>query len=164
MAFARGQRIASTIDKAGRRGPPEDVIGEDPRIGLLPDPRRGRDIHSGIAPPPPPVRSRAPAAAARRRARSSRHGHAHPRRRRASPTSPGSLTDELTRLEGQLNRILDQYASRELDTDDIPPTAQTIELENILRDDVRRPAGRGGPMNAPSATATLRRPRDLGGE
>jgi aspartyl-tRNA(Asn)/glutamyl-tRNA(Gln) amidotransferase subunit C len=52
------------------------------------------------------------------------------------------LTDgELTRLEGQLNHILDQYAIlAELHTDDIPPTAQTIELENILRDDVVRPS------------------------
>jgi len=52
------------------------------------------------------------------------------------------LTDtELTRLEGQLNHILDQYAIlTELPTDDIPPTAQTIELENILRDDVVRPS------------------------
>ena len=50
------------------------------------------------------------------------------------------LTDqELGRLEGQLNHILDQYAAlAELDTDSIPPTAQTIELENILRDDVAR--------------------------
>jgi aspartyl-tRNA(Asn)/glutamyl-tRNA(Gln) amidotransferase subunit C len=48
---------------------------------------------------------------------------------------------ELTRLEGQLNHILDQYAIlARLDTDDIPPTAQTIELENILRDDVARPS------------------------
>jgi len=45
--------------------------------------------------------------------------------------------DELDRLEGQLNHILDQYAKlSELDTSAIPPTAQTIELENILRDDV----------------------------
>ena len=44
---------------------------------------------------------------------------------------------ELDRLEGQLNHILDQYAKlSELDTSAIPPTAQTIELENILRDDV----------------------------
>ena len=52
------------------------------------------------------------------------------------------LTDaELTRLEGQLNHILDQYAIlAELPTDDIPPTAQTIELENILREDVVRPS------------------------
>jgi aspartyl-tRNA(Asn)/glutamyl-tRNA(Gln) amidotransferase subunit C len=53
----------------------------------------------------------------------------------------GLTNDELTRLEGQLNHILDQYAIlTELPTDDIPPTAQTIELENILRDDVVRPS------------------------
>ena len=47
----------------------------------------------------------------------------------------------MTLLQGQLNHILDQYAVlAELDTDDIPPTAQTIELENILRDDVVRPS------------------------
>ena len=53
----------------------------------------------------------------------------------------GLSDEELTRLEGQLNHILDQYAKlAELDTDDIPPTAQTIELENILRDDVATPS------------------------
>ena len=53
----------------------------------------------------------------------------------------GLTTDELARLEGQLNHILDQYAKlAELDTDAIPPTAQTIELENILREDVARPS------------------------
>ncbi len=52
------------------------------------------------------------------------------------------LTDaELSRLEGQLNHILDQYAVlAELHTDDIPPTAQTIELETILREDVVTPS------------------------
>ena len=52
------------------------------------------------------------------------------------------LTDvELTRLEGQLNHILDQYAIlAQLPTDDIPPTAQTIELQNILRADVVTPS------------------------
>jgi aspartyl-tRNA(Asn)/glutamyl-tRNA(Gln) amidotransferase subunit C len=52
------------------------------------------------------------------------------------------LTDEeLDRFEGQLNHILDQYAKlSELDTSTIPPTAQTIELENILRDDVATPS------------------------
>ena len=51
----------------------------------------------------------------------------------------GLAEDELARLEGQLNHILDQYARlAELDTDAIPPTAQTIELENILRDDEAR--------------------------
>jgi aspartyl-tRNA(Asn)/glutamyl-tRNA(Gln) amidotransferase subunit C len=53
----------------------------------------------------------------------------------------GLTADELSLLEGQLNHILDQYAKlAELDTDAIPPTAQTIELENILRDDVETPS------------------------
>jgi aspartyl-tRNA(Asn)/glutamyl-tRNA(Gln) amidotransferase subunit C len=53
----------------------------------------------------------------------------------------GLTEDELARLEGELNHILDQYAIlAELPTDDIPPTAQTIELENILRDDVVQPS------------------------
>jgi len=49
----------------------------------------------------------------------------------------GLSEGELARLEGQLNHILDQYAIlARLDTDAIAPTAQTIELENILREDV----------------------------
>jgi aspartyl-tRNA(Asn)/glutamyl-tRNA(Gln) amidotransferase subunit C len=53
----------------------------------------------------------------------------------------GLSDDELTVLEGQLNHILDQYAIlATLPTDHIAPTAQTIELENILRDDVARPS------------------------
>ena len=53
----------------------------------------------------------------------------------------GLTEAELARLEGQLNHILDQYVKlAELDTDAIPPTAQTIELENILREDVARPS------------------------
>ena len=58
----------------------------------------------------------------------------------------------------QLNHILDQYAKlAELDTDAIPPTAQTIELENILREDVAAAVadGRGRSWRTrPSATAT----------
>jgi len=51
----------------------------------------------------------------------------------------GLTAEELSRLEGQLNHILDQYEIlAKLDTEHIPPTAQTIELENILRDDVAR--------------------------
>jgi aspartyl-tRNA(Asn)/glutamyl-tRNA(Gln) amidotransferase subunit C len=53
----------------------------------------------------------------------------------------GLTEEELGRLEGQLNHILEQYAKlAELDTEQIAPTAQTIELENILRDDVVRPS------------------------
>lgn len=48
----------------------------------------------------------------------------------------GLTDDELARLEGQLNHILEQYrVLAELDTEAIPPTAQTIEVENILRED-----------------------------
>jgi len=47
----------------------------------------------------------------------------------------------LARLQDQLNHILDQYAIlATLDTEAIPPTAQTIELQNILRDDVVQPS------------------------
>jgi aspartyl-tRNA(Asn)/glutamyl-tRNA(Gln) amidotransferase subunit C len=53
----------------------------------------------------------------------------------------GLTEEELSRLEGQLNHILEQYAIlAELDTEHIAPTAQTIELENILRDDVVTPS------------------------
>jgi aspartyl-tRNA(Asn)/glutamyl-tRNA(Gln) amidotransferase subunit C len=53
----------------------------------------------------------------------------------------GLTEAELARLEGQLNHILDQYAIlTSLDTEHIPPTAQTIELANILRDDVVQPS------------------------
>ena len=53
----------------------------------------------------------------------------------------GLSGDELARLQGQLNHILDQYAIlATLDTEAIPPTAQTIELQNILRDDVAQPS------------------------
>jgi aspartyl-tRNA(Asn)/glutamyl-tRNA(Gln) amidotransferase subunit C len=53
----------------------------------------------------------------------------------------GLTEDELARLEGQLNHILDQYAIlATLDTEHIPPTAQTIELANILREDVVQPS------------------------
>ena len=53
----------------------------------------------------------------------------------------GLAPAELDRLEGQLNHILEQFAVlAELDTNEIPATAQTIELENILRDDVAAPS------------------------
>jgi len=64
----------------------------------------------------------------------------------------GMSVEELDRLEGQLNQILEQYMKlAELDTDAIAPTAQTIELENILRDDVVTPSLPAAPVlaNAP---------------
>lgn len=53
----------------------------------------------------------------------------------------GLSDDELARLEVELNHILEQYAIlARLDTEAIPPTAQTIELENILRHDEPGPS------------------------
>lgn len=53
----------------------------------------------------------------------------------------GLNDEEITLLEGQLNHIIDQFAVlSDLSTDDIAPTAQTIELENILREDVVGPS------------------------
>ncbi|MEJ7695387.1 MAG: Asp-tRNA(Asn)/Glu-tRNA(Gln) amidotransferase subunit GatC [Candidatus Limnocylindrales bacterium] len=53
----------------------------------------------------------------------------------------GLSDEEFGRLEGELNHILDQYeVLSRVPTDHIAPTAQTIELENILRDDVARPS------------------------
>lgn len=53
----------------------------------------------------------------------------------------GLSAAELDRLDGELNHILDQYAIlARLDTEAIPPTAQTIELESILREDVITPS------------------------
>jgi aspartyl-tRNA(Asn)/glutamyl-tRNA(Gln) amidotransferase subunit C len=47
--------------------------------------------------------------------------------------------EEIGRLQWQMNHILDQYAKlTELDTEAIAPTAQTIEVENILREDEPR--------------------------
>ncbi|MGD0017775.1 MAG: Asp-tRNA(Asn)/Glu-tRNA(Gln) amidotransferase subunit GatC [Candidatus Limnocylindrales bacterium] len=53
----------------------------------------------------------------------------------------GLTEEELARLEGQLNHILDQYTIlTTLDTEHIAPTAQTIELLNILREDAVSPS------------------------
>jgi aspartyl-tRNA(Asn)/glutamyl-tRNA(Gln) amidotransferase subunit C len=52
----------------------------------------------------------------------------------------GLSAGEIDRLEGELNHILEQYAVlSELDTDAIAPTAQVIELENVMRADEAHP-------------------------
>ena len=81
----------------------------------------------------------------------------------------GLAEEELARLEGQLNHILDQYTVlQKLDTDHIPPTAQTIELANILREDVVTPSLTADEAlaNAPerSETGHFVVPAILGGE
>lgn len=47
--------------------------------------------------------------------------------------------DEMDRLASELDHILDaMQALRQLDTSAIPPTAQVIPLQNVMREDVPR--------------------------
>ena len=49
----------------------------------------------------------------------------------------GLTEEEMARMQEQLSSILDHISVlADVDTDAIPPTAQVIELQNILRDDV----------------------------
>ena len=48
---------------------------------------------------------------------------------------------EMDQLASELDHILDAMQElRQLDTSAIPPTAQVIPLQNVMRDDVPRPA------------------------
>jgi len=52
----------------------------------------------------------------------------------------GLSDDEMDRLASELDHILDaMQALRQLDTSAIPPTAQVIPLQNVMRNDVSRP-------------------------
>ncbi|MGI8910190.1 MAG: Asp-tRNA(Asn)/Glu-tRNA(Gln) amidotransferase subunit GatC [Rubrobacteraceae bacterium] len=49
----------------------------------------------------------------------------------------GLTDEEVTRMGGQLDAILDSIEKiRELDLDDVPPTANPLEMTNVLRPDV----------------------------
>lgn len=49
--------------------------------------------------------------------------------------------DEVERLQEQLSAILDHFAVlNEIDTDGVPPTAQTFEMTNVDRDDEPQPS------------------------
>ncbi|HET8587317.1 MAG TPA: Asp-tRNA(Asn)/Glu-tRNA(Gln) amidotransferase subunit GatC [Candidatus Limnocylindria bacterium] len=53
----------------------------------------------------------------------------------------GLTDDEIDRMQAQLSHILETIAQlADVDTSAIDPTAQVIELENVLRDDLPRPA------------------------
>jgi aspartyl-tRNA(Asn)/glutamyl-tRNA(Gln) amidotransferase subunit C len=53
----------------------------------------------------------------------------------------GLSDDEMDRLASELDHILDaMQALRQLDTSAIPPTAQVIPLQNVMREDVPRPS------------------------
>lgn len=49
--------------------------------------------------------------------------------------------DDITRLQDQLSNILQQFeVLKRLDTEHVPPTAQSVEMRNIFRDDMPRPS------------------------
>jgi aspartyl-tRNA(Asn)/glutamyl-tRNA(Gln) amidotransferase subunit C len=53
----------------------------------------------------------------------------------------GLTPEELERMREQLSSVLEHISMLEdVDTNDIPPTAQVIELESVMRDDEVRPS------------------------
>ena len=66
----------------------------------------------------------------------------------------GLTDEEIDRMQGQLNRILEAVSQlQSVDTSSVGPTAQVIALENVMRDDVARP---GIDREAALANAPLR--------
>jgi aspartyl-tRNA(Asn)/glutamyl-tRNA(Gln) amidotransferase subunit C len=66
----------------------------------------------------------------------------------------GLTDDEIDRMQGQLNRILEAIGQlQSVDTSAVGPTAQVIALENVMRDDVPLP---GLSREAALANAPLR--------
>ncbi len=53
----------------------------------------------------------------------------------------GLTDDEISRLQSQLSDILDYFQRlQEVDTEGLPPTAHTLSLHNVLRDDEPQPS------------------------
>jgi aspartyl-tRNA(Asn)/glutamyl-tRNA(Gln) amidotransferase subunit C len=53
----------------------------------------------------------------------------------------GLSQDEMSRFQDQLSQILDYFQRlQEADTENIPPTAHTLAMHNIMRDDEPRPS------------------------
>lgn len=49
--------------------------------------------------------------------------------------------EEVERLRDELSAILDQFSVLDqIDTDDVPPTAQTFEMTNVEREDTALPS------------------------
>ncbi|HET6746189.1 MAG TPA: Asp-tRNA(Asn)/Glu-tRNA(Gln) amidotransferase subunit GatC [Candidatus Limnocylindria bacterium] len=72
----------------------------------------------------------------------------------------GLTDDEIDRMQGQLNRILEAVGElQSVDTSSVGPTAQVIALENVMRDDVARPGiGREAALaNAPIREGSMLR-------
>ena len=48
----------------------------------------------------------------------------------------GLSEEEVNRLKGQLSNILENFELlKQVDTSDVPPTAQSITLKNVIKDD-----------------------------
>ncbi|MCH7836711.1 MAG: Asp-tRNA(Asn)/Glu-tRNA(Gln) amidotransferase subunit GatC [Chloroflexi bacterium] len=53
----------------------------------------------------------------------------------------GLSDDEMPRLQSQLSKILDYFRRlQEVDTENVPPTAQTLAMHNVMRDDEPQPS------------------------
>lgn len=51
----------------------------------------------------------------------------------------GLTPEEVELYRSQLDNVLNQFQSlQELDTEDVPPTSQSVPLETVLREDVPR--------------------------
>ena len=49
--------------------------------------------------------------------------------------------DEITRYSDQLSRLLDHFeVLQQVDTEGVPPTAQSIDLRGVMREDAVRPS------------------------
>jgi aspartyl-tRNA(Asn)/glutamyl-tRNA(Gln) amidotransferase subunit C len=64
----------------------------------------------------------------------------------------GLTEDEISRFSEQLSNILEHFeALQEVDTTDVPPTAQSVALQSVMRDDEVAPSLPAGDImaNAP---------------
>ena len=64
----------------------------------------------------------------------------------------GLTEDEVSRLREQLSNILENFEIlQQVDTSDVPPTAQSIALQNVMREDKVAPSLPSGEIlaNAP---------------
>lgn len=49
--------------------------------------------------------------------------------------------EEITRLSNQLSNLLEHFqVLQEVNTDNVPPTAQSVELQSVMREDIIEPS------------------------
>jgi aspartyl-tRNA(Asn)/glutamyl-tRNA(Gln) amidotransferase subunit C len=53
----------------------------------------------------------------------------------------GLSEEEIVRMQGQLSHILEQFEIlQQVDTSDVPPTAQSLSVHSVMRDDEVAPS------------------------